>query len=215
MPRSRGAAVATARPRSTSAPAPSPNSTQVPRSSQSRMREKVSAPITSAVRACPLRSTLSATASAKMKPAHTACTSKAAPRVMPSRACTLVAVAGKVLSGVAVASTMQIEIAAVHPGRGQRALAPRAAPDRRSARRGAATWRSPMPVRCTDPLIGGVEPLGQLGIGDDALGQIGAAADDLGSANSSQSAADCGLSARRWHRVEARQRRRGSCRGSR
>ncbi len=33
---------------STTAPAPSPNSTQVPRSLQSRMREKVSAPITSA-----------------------------------------------------------------------------------------------------------------------------------------------------------------------
>ena len=33
---------------STTAPAPSPNSTQVPRSFQSRMREKVSAPITSA-----------------------------------------------------------------------------------------------------------------------------------------------------------------------
>ena len=31
---------------STSAPAPSPNSTQVPRSLQSRMREKVSAPMT-------------------------------------------------------------------------------------------------------------------------------------------------------------------------
>ena len=35
------------------APAPSPNSTQVPRSFQSRMREKVSAPITSAVEAMP------------------------------------------------------------------------------------------------------------------------------------------------------------------
>ena len=33
---------------STTAPAPSPNSTQVPRSFQSRMREKVSAPMTSA-----------------------------------------------------------------------------------------------------------------------------------------------------------------------
>src|SRR6266852_2649023 len=38
-----------------------------------------------------------------MKPEHTAWTSNAAPRVMPRRACTLVAVAGKVLSGDAVA----------------------------------------------------------------------------------------------------------------
>ena len=46
---------------STTAPAPSPNSTQVPRSFQSRMREKVSAPITSAVVAWPVRIMLSAT----------------------------------------------------------------------------------------------------------------------------------------------------------
>ena len=46
------------------APAPSPNSTQVPRSFQSRMREKVSAPITSAVEAMPLLIMLSATDSA-------------------------------------------------------------------------------------------------------------------------------------------------------
>ena len=51
-------------PLSTIAPAPSPNSTQVPRSFQSRMREKVSAPITSAVEAIPLLIMLSATDSA-------------------------------------------------------------------------------------------------------------------------------------------------------
>ena len=47
--RGRAACPAAAPPCSTTAPAPSPNSTQVPRSFQSRMREKVSAPITSAV----------------------------------------------------------------------------------------------------------------------------------------------------------------------
>ena len=40
---------------STSAPAPSPNSTQVERSVQSRMREKVSEPITSTRLASPPR----------------------------------------------------------------------------------------------------------------------------------------------------------------
>src|SRR5579875_3585973 len=72
--------------RRASAPAPSPNSTQVLRSSQSRMREKVSAPMTIAVLAWPRRSALSAVAKAKTKPAHTAWTSKAAPRCMPKRA---------------------------------------------------------------------------------------------------------------------------------
>jgi hypothetical protein len=102
---------------STSAPAPSPNSTQVPRSSQSRMREKVSAPITSAVRAWPRRSALSAIASAKMKPEHTAWMSNAAPRFMPSCAWTLVAVAGKVWSGVAVASTIRSRSLPLIPAR--------------------------------------------------------------------------------------------------
>ena len=89
------------------APAPSPNSTQVPRSLQSRIRENVSAPITSARLKAPLRRKLSAVASAKMKPEHTACRSKAAPWLMPSPFCTATAVAGKVLSGVEVPSTIR------------------------------------------------------------------------------------------------------------
>ena len=40
-----------------------------------------------------------------MKPAHTACTSKPKPRVMPSRLCTMVATEGKVRSGVEVATS--------------------------------------------------------------------------------------------------------------
>ncbi len=47
---------------STIAPAPSPNSTQVVRSVQSRMREKVSAPITNARLCEPERKNLSAVA---------------------------------------------------------------------------------------------------------------------------------------------------------
>ena len=48
---------------STTAPAPSPNSTQVPRSFQSRMREKTSAPTTSAFLYWPERMKVSAVAS--------------------------------------------------------------------------------------------------------------------------------------------------------
>src|ERR1051326_7429223 len=50
---------------------------------------------------------LSATDRAKTNPEHTAWTSKAAPRVMPSRACTFVATDGKVSSGVVVATTIK------------------------------------------------------------------------------------------------------------
>ena len=66
------------------------------------MREKVSAPITRMVRACPVRISASAVATAYMNPAQTAWTSKAKPPA-PIACCTWVAVAGKVLSGVAVA----------------------------------------------------------------------------------------------------------------
>ena len=69
----------------------------------------------SAVSAAPLLIMLSATWSAQTKPAHTAWTSKAMPPVMPSLACTLVAVAGKVLSGVDVASTSRSSAAASMP----------------------------------------------------------------------------------------------------
>ncbi len=78
------------------APAPSPNSTQVVRSCQSMMRENVSAPITSALLCEPEVRNLSAVATAKTNPEHTACKSKATPPVMPSSAWIMVAAAGKV-----------------------------------------------------------------------------------------------------------------------
>ena len=82
-----------------------------------------------------------------MKPAHTACTSKAAPLVMPSAACTRVAVAGKVSSGVAVASTMRSRSHAFMPAWSSArcaALIARCEVNSPSA----AMWRWRMPVRC-------------------------------------------------------------------
>ena len=70
------------------------------------MREKVSAPITSAFLTWPRRMKLSAAASANTKPEQTAPTSIAKP-LAPSTCCTRVAVAGNVWSGVQVPSTMQ------------------------------------------------------------------------------------------------------------
>ena len=89
---------------------------------------------------------LSATESAQTKPAHTACTSKAMPPVMPSLACTLVAVAGKVLSGVDVASTSRSRESAPMPAASSAA---RLAAQARSevSWSSAATWRWRMPVR--------------------------------------------------------------------
>ena len=77
------------------------------RSFQSMMREKVSDPITSARWNAPVLSRPSTVASPNTNPEHTACRSKAAPWVMPRPACTETALAGKVLSGVEVASTIK------------------------------------------------------------------------------------------------------------
>ncbi len=70
------------------------------------MRLKVSAPMTRTRRACPDTIMPLALASAKTNPAQTAWMSKAKPCVMPRPACTMVAVAGNVRSGVDVARTM-------------------------------------------------------------------------------------------------------------
>ncbi len=132
---------AAARPRhrappcSTTAPAPSPNSTQVPRSCQSRMREKVSAPITSAVRACPSRSALSAVASAKMKPGAHRLDIERGAAVHAELRLHLGRGRREGVVGRRGRQHDQIEIAAAHAGRCERALRRRGRRDRRSARR--------------------------------------------------------------------------------
>ena len=99
--------------------------------------------------------------------------------VMPSAACTCVAVAGKVLSGVEVATMMRSMSPASSPASSSAA---RAAGCARSevVSPSAAMWRSRMPVRCDDPLVGGVDHLGEFGVGEHALRQVGAAAEDDG-----------------------------------
>ena len=158
------------------APAPSPNSTQVPRSFQSRIRENVSAPITSARLKAPLRRKLSAVASAKMKPEHTACRSKAAPWWMPSAACTATAVAGKVLSGVEVAEHDQVDRLGVDAGVGQR-RARRVDRQMRGELALGGDVALPDAGALHDPLVRGVDPRRQFGIGQDPLRQIGTAAE--------------------------------------
>ena len=110
------------------------------------MREKVSAPITITRRAAPPRISASAWASAKTKPAQTACMSKAKPPRMPIALCTLTAAEGKVWSGVAVATISASMSAPVSP---PSASAARAAAVARSevSSPSAAKCRRSMPVR--------------------------------------------------------------------
>ncbi len=132
---------------STTAPAPSPKRTQVLRSLQSRMREKVSAHITSERWNAPVLNRPSTVARPNTNPEHTACKSNAAPCVRPSPACTDTADAGNVLSGVEVASTIRSIDCASTPAA---VSAARAAASAMSAVVSpfAAMRRSRMPVRC-------------------------------------------------------------------
>src|ERR1700730_4789314 len=130
------------------------------------MRENVSAPTTRAVRAWPRRTALSATESANMNPAQTACTSKAAPCLIPRRACTFAAVAGNVLSGVAVARKRRARSVPLIP-----ALHRARCADPALADTGALA----------NPLIRGIETAREFVIRDNSFRQVGAAPGDLGS----------------------------------
>ena len=104
-----------------------------------------------------------------MKPEHTAWTSKAAPRVMPMRAWSMVATDGKGLVGRGGGADDEIEVVG---RRRPLAPAPRAPP--RSARSevfspGAAMWRSRIPVRVRIHSSLVSTRLGEFRIGDDVL----------------------------------------------
>ena len=95
---------------------------------------------------------------------------------MPSVACTVTAVAGKVLSGVEVASTIRSIVGASTCAS---ASAARAAAIARSevSSPSAAMWRSRMPVRCTIHSSEVSTDLRQIVVGQDAGRQIAAAAE--------------------------------------
>ena len=123
-----------------------------------------------------IRSKLSAVASAKTKPEHTACRSKAAPWVMPSSACTATAVAGKVLSGVEVASTIRSIACASMPACASAARAAWIAMcEVNSPARGDVALVDAGALH--DPFVGGVDLARQFGVGQDLARQIAAAAE--------------------------------------
>ena len=95
----------------------------------------------------------------------------------PSLRCTMVAVAGKVRSGVVVADDDQVDVGRRAAGGGQRL---RRRPWRRSdvvspSRRFVALADA---GALADPGVGGVDDLGQVVVGDDSRGQIVAHAGD-------------------------------------
>ena len=108
---------------------------------------------------------------------QTAATSKAMQSSMPSAVWTRVALAGKVWSGVAVASTIRPICVGVDAGRGER-LARRLGRQRRRGLAVAGDVAGLDAGPLDDPFVGGVDPLGQLGIGDAARRQRRAGADD-------------------------------------
>ena len=95
---------------------------------------------------------------------------------MPSAACTTVAVAGKVWSGVAVASRIDVD---VFPASKPRRLERRARRRQRQVGGGLAVGGDMALADAgarDDPLVGGVDAPRQLVVGDDLFRQIGAAA---------------------------------------
>ena len=145
------------------------------RSVKSRMREKVSAPITITRRAEPARISASAWASAKTKPAQTACMSKAKPPRMPMALCTLTAVDGKGLVGGRGGDDQRVDVGAGQAGVGERGAR---GGDREVG--GHLALGGEVPAldagAGADPLVGGVEGARELGVLDDPRRQVVAAA---------------------------------------
>ena len=134
------------------------------------MREKVSAPMTSARLCEPERRNFSAVDSAKTNPEHTACRSKATPCVHAERGLDLRRRRGKSIVGRRGADDDEIDVLGREAGVGQR-----------GARRllaqhgGGLARRGDVPLldagALHDPFVAGVDRGGELLIGEDALGR--------------------------------------------
>ena len=98
---------------------------------------------------------------------------------MPSLACTMQAVLGNTRSGVVVATMQQIDIGRHHARRLER----RARGMQRQIA-GEFTFGGDMPFAdagaLDDPLIGGIDQLFEIGVGEDAVRQIAAGAENAG-----------------------------------
>ncbi len=166
---------------STTAPAPSPNSTQVVRSFQSRMREKVSAPITSA-RLCEPRAQQAVGDGERIDKARAhrlQVEGRAlgdAERGLHRRPRS----PGRCGRASRCRRTIRSIDCGIDAGMGERGLRRLGAEIRGEFIVGAAIWRSRMPVRCTIHSSVVSTVLRQLGIGQNARRKIAAAAQNDG-----------------------------------
>ena len=153
---------------STTAPAPSANTTAVPKSSGSVMRDIRSAPTTRTVRARPASIWAQPTARAERKPVHAAPMSNAPARSAPRAWATMGAALGITSSAVVVATMTRSRSAARTPARCSARSPARAACElRRSV--GMAMRRVWMPVRRS--IHPGLRPRrARFAAGHDALG---------------------------------------------
>src|SRR5438045_311205 len=143
--------------RRTTAPAPSPNSTQVPRSCQSRIRENVSAPITKAVRAWPVRKSASAVERIDEPCAHRLHVEGGAPG-RAELGLHLGGSGGKGVVGSCRRQHDEVEISASHARRFQR-LASRGCREIGGKLAAGGDMALPDASPLHDPLIGGRETL--------------------------------------------------------
>ena len=172
----------------TTAPAPSPNSTQVPRSVQSRMREKVSAPITSARLCTPgaqqavggrhARRRSPSTPPADRTPRRDGCRARPGSRPRSPERCCPASRSPTTIRSIACASTPACASAA-------RAAAIAEVGGHLAVGRDVALADA---GALHDPLVGGVDHPRQFGVGEDALRQIAAAAEDDGTCDSHEAA---------------------------
>ena len=162
---------------STTAPAPSANSTAVPRSFQSVMRESVSEPITSARLASPQRTYLSAIESAYMKPAQAVSTLKAGHAEAAEALLQQHAAVGEDQIRRGRAEGDEVDILGRQAGGLQGAPRGLLGQIHRGLAVGGDVAALDAGARA-DPLIGRVDLLLEFAIGDDALRQIRAGAAD-------------------------------------
>ena len=151
--------------RTIAAPAPSPNRIAVERSWKSVMVDSFSAPTTSTVRLWPDAISPSATVSAYTNPGQAALTSNAAALLAPSRAWRSQAVDGSSRSGLAVPEDDAVELGGGDAGALHRQLAGLPAQHRDALLR-PGDPSLPDPGALDDPLVGGVEHLGEIVVGD-------------------------------------------------
>ena len=148
----------------TAAPAPSPKMMQVERSVQSVKSESFSAPMTIALRAAPARIAWSTVPSAYEKPEQAVLRSNAPGAVMPSLAATRQATLGQRSIEEQVATTTRSMSAAVRPGVGQRLAGGGGGHVGDRLAVGDAPGDDADPV--ADPLVVGVDHLGEVVVGD-------------------------------------------------